>query len=108
MSRPTTDWPMTEYSIRFGTPAAAASAWNCSRVHPMAAYGMIARGAVWGTFSPVAGAHHSSPYVGPRPGEIGFPSQGGASCAPAGGDTTAADPTRESAVGSTVGVLSRR
>ena len=39
---------------------------------------------------PLGGAHHDSPYVGPRPGEIGLPSNGGADCAPAGEDTAIA------------------
>src|SRR4029453_16287644 len=52
---------------------------------------MRARGtSCWSAMLPLGAAHHGSPYVGPRPGEIGLPSHGGADCAPAGEDTAIA------------------
>src|ERR687896_2646496 len=80
MGRPPADWPITEYVMRCGTPAALASAWNFWREHSIASKGMRASGGpCWVAIfeSGAAFAHQVSPYVGPRPGEIGVPSHGG-------------------------------
>src|SRR5688500_251651 len=98
MSLPSSDSPMTEYVSRLGTPAGAASDWNCARVQPSAPKGMRASGAACGTFSPVADAHPVSPYVGPRPGETGLPSHGGPVCAVAGEENAIAATTSATAV----------
>ena len=70
---------MTEYVKRCGSPAALASAWILSRVHLIAPYGMSASGGpCWGAMpgSAAGSTHQVSPYVGPRPGEIGWPFHG--------------------------------
>src|ERR671919_684886 len=75
----------------------------------MASYGIRASGGpCCAAMLPLGAAHHASPYVGPRPGEIGLPSQGGDSCAPAGAGRSAAEATRASAVASTAGICRGR
>src|SRR5262245_60109022 len=62
-----------------------------SRVQPIAAYGISASGGAChsSTYSPAVGAHHSSPYVGPMPCEIGVPFHGGPSAAADAGGASA-------------------